>query len=51
MLLVGILTATILLLPAAVLLHRRFRIFWGGLTGGLILFLIGTGSGGFVVYP
>lgn len=76
MLLVGILTATILLarrgadfaagliltlcaikfhlflfLPAAVLLHRRFRIFWGGLVGGLILFVMGLGSGGFVVYP
>ena len=76
MLLVGILTATILLarrgadfaagliltlcaikfhlflfLPAAVLLHRRFRIFCGGLAGGLILFVMGLGSGGFVVYP
>lgn len=40
-----------LFVPAAVLFHRRFRILWGGLAGGVILFVMGLGSGGFVVYP
>jgi hypothetical protein len=39
------------LVPVAVLLHRRFRIFSGAVTGGLILFLVGLGGGGFAVYP
>ena len=39
-----------LLLPAAVLFQRRWKIFGGGATGGLVVFMIGLGSGGLVVY-
>src|SRR6185503_15788753 len=39
-----------LLLPAAVLFQRRWRILGGGAVGGVVLFLIGLGSGGLVVY-
>jgi hypothetical protein len=39
-----------LLLPAAVLFQRRWKILGGGATGGLVLFIIGLGSGGLVVY-
>src|SRR5713101_4814879 len=38
------------LLPAAVLLQRRFRIFWGAVTGGSALALIGLNNGGLRVH-
>ena len=39
-----------ILVPVAVLLQRRFRIFWGGATGGLMLAAAGLIGGGLATY-
>jgi len=39
-----------LLLPAALLFHRRWKMLQGAAAGGFILAAIGLGSGGFAVY-
>jgi len=39
-----------LLIPAAVLFHRRWKILQGAAVGGLVLGAVGLGSGGFAAY-